>query len=107
MPIYNSTNPLRGHNIEVVIPPEVDALVEKLEQIGFARNEYLIEVAKTAIQFAKDENARIEKSLVSKNLPHDPVVCRHFSGMRGRTEWMFIRKKQDEWILSALLFENS
>lgn len=106
MPLPNSLNTLRGHHVELVIPSEVELLVERLEEIGFSRNQFLIQVAQAAIQFANDEDARTSRSLTTKGAPHDPVVCRYHSGMRGRTQWISLRKRQDEWILAAFLFEG-
>jgi hypothetical protein len=98
--------PLRGHNIEIEIPSDAAVLVSEIEKLGFTANAYIDEVAKCALTFAAEEEARLSKTLAPKSVLRDPVVCRHYRDVRGQPSWLILRRSERHWILSAMVTET-
>jgi hypothetical protein len=98
--------PLRGHHIEIEIPSDAAMLTSEIEKLGFTANAYIDEVAKRALTFAAEEEARLNKILAPKSMPRDPVVCRYYRDVRGDPAWLILRRSEKHWILSAMVSET-
>src|ERR1700675_1219218 len=97
--------PLRGHHIEIGIPSDAAMLASEIEKLGFTANAYIDEVAKFALTFAAEEEARLTKILALKSMPRDPVVCRYYRDVRGDPALLILRRSEKHWILSAMVSE--
>jgi hypothetical protein len=98
--------PLRGHQIELEIPADAAMLASEIEKLGFTANAYIDEVAKWALTFAAEEEARLTNILAPKSMPRDPVVCRYYRNVRGDPAWLILRRSEKHWILSAMVSET-
>ena len=98
--------PLRGHHIELAVPDESAVLASDLEELGFARNAFLDHVAKTAVVFVQEEEKRLSTTLAPKTGTRDLVVCKYYGETFGKKSWLSIRKCNDQWFLSAILFDE-
>lgn len=98
--------PLRGHHVNLAVNQDASELTVELEGLGFARNAFLDLVAKTAITFAQEEEKRLSLMLATKQFPLDLVVCKCCGEMYGKKSWLSMRKRDDQWYLSAILFDE-
>jgi hypothetical protein len=98
--------PLRGHHIEIEIPSDAAMLASEIERLGFTANAYIDQVAKFALTFAAEEEARLAKILAPQSMPRDPVVCRYYRDVRGDPAWLILRRSEKHWILSAMVSET-
>jgi hypothetical protein len=99
--------PLRGHYIDLAVTQDATQLAAELENLGFARNAFLDHVAKTAINIAQEEEQRLSTTLASKKAPLDLVVCKYYGETSGKKSWLSMRKRDDQWYLSAILFDEA